>query len=137
MSRNDAKFSTIKVTQNIILPKGSNKLLDEETGMLNPEIIPNSSGKQLGHVEQQLGHVEQQLGLVEQQLGLVEQQLGELKQQNMDTAFKLQTELAQLKTQLAIEQKTLGNLTAVTNSDLTTLLKSMLSRMSKLENQSK
>lgn len=123
MSRNDAKFSTIKVTQNIILPKGSNKLLDEETGMLNPEIIPNSSGKQLG--------------LVEQQLGLMEKQLSELKQQNTDMAFKLQTELAQLKTQLAIEQKTLGNLTAVTNSDLTTLLKSMLSRMSKLENQSK
>lgn len=129
MSRNDAKFSTIKVTQNIILPKGSNKLLDEETGMLNPEIIPNSSGKQLGLVEQQLG-------LVEQQLGLMKQQLGELKQLNTDTASKLQTELAQLKTQLAIEQKTLGNLTAVTNSDLTTLLKSMLSRMSKLENQS-
>jgi hypothetical protein len=129
MSRNDAKFSTIKLTQNIILPKGSNKLLDEETGMLNPAIIPNNM--------QNNESAEQQLGLMEKQLGLMEKQLGELKQQNTDTATKLQNEMAQLKTQLANEQKALGNLTAVTNSDLTTLLKSMLSRISKLENMSK
>lgn len=132
MSINDAKFSTIKVTQNIILPKGSKKLLDEETGMLNPTIIPNMQGNEL----------------TEKQLGLMEKQLGELnvlvKQQNTETDTKiqnltatLQQEMAQLKTQLANEQKTLGNLAAVTNSDLTTLLKSMLSRISNLENQSK
>lgn len=132
MSINDAKFSTIKVTQNIILPKGSKKLLDEETGMLNPTIIPNMQGNEL----------------TEKQLGLMEKQLGELnvlvKQKNTETDTKiqnmtatLQQEMAQLKTQLANEQKTLGNLAAVTNSDLTTLLKSMLSRISNLENQSK